>query len=66
MLGLVSNHKNVCVTHTTATMTRLIKITTTMQSLNAKSINTQGLWCPCLDNEDTATVIIMQMQATRD
>ena len=63
MLGLVSN---VCVTHTTATTTKLlIKKTTTPQSSNAKSTNIRGLWCPCSDNEDTATVITMQMHATR-
>ncbi len=33
-LGLVSNHKNVCETHTTAITTRLIKKTTTPQSSN--------------------------------
>ena len=66
MLGLVSNRKNVFVTHTTATTTKLIKKTTTPQSSNAENTNIRGLWCPCLDNEDTATVILtMQMQATR-
>ena len=39
---------------------------TTLQSSNAKSTNIRGLWCPCSDNEDTATVITMQqMHATR-
>ena len=62
MLGLVSN---VCVTHTTATTTTLIKKTTTPQSSNAKSTNIRGLWWSCSDNEDTVTVITMQMHATR-
>ena len=62
MLGLVSN---VCVTHTTATTTKLIKKTRTPQSSNAKSTNLRGLWSPCSDNEDAATVITMQMHATR-
>ena len=61
-----SNHKNVCVTNTATTMTQLIKKRKTPQSLDAESTNTQGLWCPWHDNVDTATVMTMQMQATRD
>ena len=61
-----SNCKNVCVTHTTATTTQLIKKTTTPQSSNAESTNTHGLWCRWLDNDDTATVMTMQKQAIRD
>jgi hypothetical protein len=38
MLGLVSNHKIVCVTHILAT-TGLIKKTTTLQSSNAENTN---------------------------
>ena len=44
---------------------KLIKNATTPQSSNAESNNIRGLWCPCMDNEDTITVITMQMQATR-
>jgi hypothetical protein len=46
-------------------MSKLIKKTSTLQSLNAKSTNIQGLRCPHSDNMDTATVITLQMQATR-
>jgi hypothetical protein len=63
MLGLVSNHKILCVTHTTTT-TRLIK-QTLQSSTNAESTNICGWQCPCLENDDTATVMTMQMQATR-
>jgi hypothetical protein len=38
--------------------------TTPAQSSNAESTYTQKLWCPRLDNNDTATV--MTRQAKRD
>ena len=41
-----SNPKKACVIHTTATTAQLIKKTTTLQSSDAESTNTQGLWCP--------------------